>query len=175
MEVRRPKPKPVDLVSKITGITAVLVAIGALLAAAKPIYEAMVPIGCKAFPTWCGEEPGATKASGLPIGATGWIYVGTRVDDTWKVTEREKREPALTLRITDLPSEGGLYIVGGGVHLREKLPEIQADGSRPPMPDSIGVIGPNSQVKVDKVSQIELHNPDSTWIWAHVTLVSRGE
>lgn len=68
MEVRKSHPKPVDLVSRITGITAVLVAIGALLAAAKPLYEVMVPIGCKALPTWCGEETGATKARGFQSG-----------------------------------------------------------------------------------------------------------
>lgn len=66
------------------------------------------------------------------------------------MTEREKREPALTLRITDLPSEGGVYIVSGGVYLRERLPEIQVDGSRPTMPDSKGAIGVHSRVKVDK-------------------------
>ncbi|MGY3690530.1 hypothetical protein ACVIGA_000610 [Bradyrhizobium sp. USDA 3240] len=167
-----PKKKPADLAAKLASVTAVLVAVGALIAAATPIYQAVVAASCKISQwSWCeGELP---KATGLAIGATGWIYVGTRVGNTWDVTKREEKEPPLTLQTGGLPQEGDTYAVLQTVYLREKSPEMPKDGSRPEMTASKGVIGPGSKVKVDKVVTYDLKNPDSTWVFAHITLIGR--
>jgi hypothetical protein len=167
----RSKEKPDDLATKIGKITAVLLAVGALMAAAKPIYETMAPVACKILP-WCGTT--VDRQPGLAVGTTGWIYVGTRVDDAWRVTEAEGAEPALTLQTSNIPSPGQVYSVTNSIHLRADLPTLQSDGGRPTMGDSKGEITPGSTVKVDSVKSIDLKIPPRprTWIWAHVTLLA---
>jgi len=171
--LKQPKKKPADLATRIGAITAVLVAVGALMAAAKPIYEALAPIPCRFLnASWCETAPADTP--GLVVGTTGWIYVGTRVNNVWQVTAKEGIEPALTLQTDNLPAAGQIYNVVRGIHLRADLPASQPDGSRPTMSDSKGTIDAGSRVKVDSVMPLELKNPTRTWIWAHVTYLGAG-
>jgi len=171
--MKQPRKKPADLATRIAAITAVLVAVGALMAAAKPIYEALAPISCKFVQaSWCETVPVVTRD--MAVGTTGWIYVGTRVNDTWQVTAEEGREPPLTLQTANLPVPGQVYNLVGSIHLRADLPVPQPDGSRPTMTDSKGTMNAGSTVKVDSVKSIELKNPTRTWIWAHVTFLNPG-
>ena len=122
-----------------------------------------------------GNVSGSTITTVTPdvatpaVANTGWMYVGTRVDDQWKVTSDEGIEPALTLRTAGIPVSGQVYETITSVHLRANLPEQQADGTRPKMPNRIGSVNSGTLVKVDSVRQIKIQNPDRTWIWAHVT------
>lgn len=174
-----PRTKKSDgLTAKIGKATAILVAIGALLAAAQAIIEKISPMTCKVWSaSWCSNEvtQADVRASSVAIGATGWIYVGTRVGDVWKTTPEEGAEPALTLKVDGLPASGQTYNLSNAVHLRAGLPEVPPDGSRPPMTDSKGAIGTGSQVKVDSVRFLDLTKPIArTWIWAHVTYLRAG-
>jgi hypothetical protein len=108
----------------------------------------------------------------IPLsGQTGWIYVGTRIDDLWKSSPADGSEPALTLDLIGLPKRGLTYKLKGGVTLREKLPKQETPGQRPPMSNSKGAIKRGMEVKVDDFAEIKIDNPDRTWIWAHITVL----
>jgi hypothetical protein len=105
----------------------------------------------------------------LLIGASGWIYIGTRIGPEWKTTEAEGGEPPLTIETNGLPIRGLTYSIIRDVFLREQLP--QETGGRPVMSNSKGVIPAGSRVKLDDVREIKLEKPSRTWVWAHTTLV----
>jgi hypothetical protein len=119
---------------------------------------------------WIAGGTGKTDAK-LQVGATGWIYVGTRIGAKWQTSKAEGIEPALTINAPGLPAPGSTYQVTRAVHLRVAAPQKRADGRRPSMPASTGAISVGASLKVDDVIQIELDNPPRTWVWAHVTYV----
>lgn len=105
-----------------------------------------------------------------------WIYVGTRMQNTWQTSEAEGIEPAVILSdkgilLKGLPEKGRVYTVTNEVHLRDTAPELTPDKSAPVMSASIGTIQPGSTVKVDAVKQVAIVNPDRSWVWAHITVL----
>lgn len=112
----------------------------------------------------------AAASPNLPTGTTGWIYVGTQVNSEWKHVAEDGAEPSLTLDTGGLPTRGLSYRVTRPVNLRDSLPKSN-DGTRPPMPTSVGTIRGGSEVKIDDVRSLEIPDPPRTWVWAHVTLV----
>jgi hypothetical protein len=110
-----------------------------------------------------------TTATKPPVGATGWIYVGSRDDSGWKKFEADGNEPMRTLDTDDLPRRSMIYTVSVSVYLRDTLPEARTD-ARPLMSDSKGTIFAGSQVKVDEIAELTVPNPPRIWVWAHVTL-----
>jgi hypothetical protein len=111
-----------------------------------------------------------TKSQGPSIGASGWIYVGSRDASDWKKFDADGIEPTLTLETNGLPTRGASYTVVASVYLRDDLPKTRA-GARPVMANSNGTILAGSQVKVDDVTQLSIPDPPRIWVWAHVTLV----
>jgi hypothetical protein len=110
-----------------------------------------------------------TDASKLPVGTTGWIYVGSRDDAGWKKFEADGNEPMLTLETNDLPKRSMIYTVTASVFLRDTLPAARAD-ARPLMTHSNGTVFAWSQVKVDDIQELTVPDPRRIWVWAHITL-----
>lgn len=126
------------------------------------------PLGGLSSSALTDRDP-PTTASKLPIGAAGWIYVGSRDDSGWKKFEADGDEPMLTLETNDLPKRSVIYTVAASVFLRDTLPTARAD-ARPVMTDSKGTVFAGSQVKVDDIQELTVPDPRRIWVWAHVTL-----
>jgi hypothetical protein len=163
------EPKEGWFTTKVKALTAVLVAVGALMAAGKPILEFLDSFTCATF-QFCHRVGPSTAV--IAKGTTGWIYAGTRVNDAWRTTKQEGREPAVTIDSNEVPIAGNVYKLTTSVFLRASAPVEQKDGTRPVMPDSKGELQVGRTVKIDKVQPISLRGPPArTWIFAHVTLV----
>src|SRR4051812_7181826 len=77
-DLRQPRREPPSAASRIAALTAVVVALGGLIAAAKPIYETLAPAICKMAPaSMCEPVSVATpdQPLGIAVGTTGWMYV----------------------------------------------------------------------------------------------------
>jgi hypothetical protein len=158
--------------TRVKALTAALIAVGALVAAGKPIVEFLEPFACGTL-RLCGAavEPPASSDTAVLKGVSGWIYAGTQVNGAWKTTAKEGIEPAVTIDSGEIPVTGEVYKLISPVHLRVSAPIQSKDGTRPEMPDSKGELGGGRSVKVDKLQSIDLKDPPRTWIWAHVTVV----
>jgi len=155
-------------------VTASVVALAALVAAMGKLVDASSPLGPYVQPIFCkigiGCSASDVSTAATLVGKTGWIYVGTRIDEKWETSAQEGQEPALTTEETSVPAPSQTRTIKTPVYLRVEAPAVQKDGSRPSMPDSLGSLAPGTTVKVDNVKQIELKQPTRTWIWAHVTV-----
>jgi hypothetical protein len=160
------------LTGKIAALAAFLVALSALVDAAIGLVTKTRPIACGLILSlpWCSGHS-ELPIPNLPIGASGWIYVGTRIGAEWKTSDAEGIEPALTIDTDGLPTRGSTYTVIRGVNLRDGLPKEGA--GKPVMSDSRGAITVGSLVKLGDVQEIKLDKPTRMWIWAHATLVER--
>src|SRR5262249_17321019 len=102
-----------DLTGKIAALAALLVAVGALIDATVALVNKTPALTCSlglSLP-WCPDHP-------VPIGTSGWMYVGTRIGTEWRTTYAEGIEPALTLYTAGLPIRGMTYRVIRSVNLR---------------------------------------------------------
>lgn len=159
--------------TRVKALTAALLAVGALIAAGKPIVESLEPFACGTL-RLCASvpEPPDSSNAGVLKGSTGWIYAGTQVNGAWHKTAEEGSEPAVTIDSGEIPTTGNVYKVISPVHLRASAPVETKDGTRPEMPDSKGELEGGRSVKVDKLQVINRQGPPPhTWIFAHVTIV----
>lgn len=114
------------------------------------------------------------SVSNLPLNATGWMYVGSRINDAWKTSEADGIEPALTLITSSIPSPSRYYRTAHSVRVREGPPILSPYGGRPTMAPALGALQPGSLVKVDAIKNVDVYEGGHrTWIWAHITVVAR--
>jgi hypothetical protein len=164
------------LTARILTVAGLGSAIGVTLAAWQPVSESASSI-CSTI-GWCQAHPDHQPPSDEPSkpgaliarGTTGWIYAGSRIGETWQVSNEDAKEPALTIDTIGVPVTGETYQITRAVYLRASAPADQQDSSRPPMADSKGQLLPGRTVKADVIRSIR--RPESTWIWAHVTVLN---
>jgi hypothetical protein len=162
------------LVAAIAGLITALKAaglIGAVPWISPPSTPTPVQHAAVASPLPNPESDAPTQAPRL--GTTGWIYVGTRVNNQWRTTFEEGIEPARTLDFEGLPQRGMTYQLVHGVNIREEMPVSRVPGERPVMTKSVGALRDRYLVKVDDVREVLLTNPTRIWVWAHATVVGQ--